>query len=114
MKELTAIALIFITSTAFCEEIKVRYRSALLETNGTGLVEYAAPQGSFLTRVLHDEEYNYLVVQLDDWSNPPYYHYCGVPKSVVTDMISHSVPGRYYSYEIKGHYDCRINEKPPY
>lgn len=110
MKKIWLVPLLMYSVCASAELIDVKYRSAPLDTAGTGLKEYTAPRDIFIQRILHDEAYDYLIVQL----SRDYFQYCGVSKSRIAEMLAHSDPGRYFGYEIKGHFDCRVNDTPPY
>ena len=113
--KIVGIILALMSSNVFAEQINVKYRTAV-ETDSTGLIDYETPAESAVLRVLHDEEYGYLLISLKTswWGDSETYHYCGVPKTVIEQMVGFSAPGRYYYYEIREKYDCRSGGMPPY
>ena len=67
-------------------------------------------RSSFINRLCYDEKEKYVIVLLKN----TYYHYCEVPKSLVSSWLSVASMGRFYTSKIKGKYDCRVYHMPPY
>ncbi len=89
--------------------ITVKYRGNINVNNGY-FQELNLRPSSFIKSMHYDKNNNYLLVRLKN----TYYHYCSIPQSVVSDWRSSSSLGRYYNYNIKGNYDCRVYPVPNY
>ena len=64
-----------------------------------------------LVKELHfDASSNYAIVKLKH----TYYHYCGIPASVVSSWDAVKNQSSYYRTKIQGRYDCRIYPIPSY
>jgi hypothetical protein len=106
---ITTILLIGLGSSAFAKDIYVKYRGTVDVSKGH-FQHLSLKSSSFINDMYYDSDNNYLLVQL----RSTYYHYCSIPQSVVSDWRGSSSLGRYYNYNIKGNYDCRINPVPKY
>lgn len=108
----------------------MRYLSALLLTASaavaltparaeTVFVKYRGPvkldsfrctdtSSSLVHRICYRADQQYLVVLL----NGTYYHYCRMPRSVVSQWLAADSLGRFYRSQIKGNFDCRLGGVP--
>ena len=111
MKKILLISLLFIglSSTTFAKDIYVKYRGAVDVSNGH-FQQLSLKGSSLVKNMYHDKGNSYLLVKLKS----TYYHYCSIPQNIVSDWRSSSSLGRYYNYNIKGNYDCRVNPIPSY
>ncbi len=106
---LTSILFIGLGSNAFAKDIYVKYRGTINVSNGH-FQHLSLKPSSFINDMYYDRANNYLLVQLKN----TYYHYCSMPQNVVSGWRDSSSLGRYYNYNIKGNYDCRVNPVPNY
>jgi hypothetical protein len=67
-------------------------------------------RSSFIKRVCYDQPNKYMLINL----NGTYYHYCQIDPETVTVLKTADSMGRYFNAEVKGHFDCRINQMPTY
>ena len=65
---------------------------------------------SLVHEIHYDHNEEYLVVRLKN----TYYHYCRIPAEVVGDWVGARSLGKFYVYNIKGNYDCRLGGIPGY
>jgi hypothetical protein len=61
-------------------------------------------RSSFVERICYEPNRRYMLVNL----RGTYYHYCGVPRSAVSEWVEAGSLGRHYNAYIKGHFDCRV------
>ena len=93
--------------TAYAESVSVKYRGSV---NLASFECEHVNRSSFINRLCYDAKERYVIVLLKN----TYYHYCEVPKNVVSSWKVASSLGRYYGSYIKGNYDCRVNYLPSY
>jgi hypothetical protein len=92
-------------SLARAESVYVKYR---------GEVDLRAfdcddiTRSSFIRRVCYDQRNAYMLISL----NGTYYHYCAIDSGTVSALLSASSMGQFYNANIKGNFDCRINQVP--
>ncbi len=92
---------------AFATSVYVKYR---------GYVDLGPFQCQDISRsslifgVCYDARNSYMLTNVGG----TWYHYCGVPREVVTSFMRASSMGRHYQASIKGRYDCRITPPPSY
>ena len=67
-------------------------------------------RSSFIKRVCFDKANSYMLIKLKD----TYYHYCDIPESTVTALMTADSMGRFFNANVKGNYDCRVNLPPKY
>ena len=104
---ITILVLSCLTFNANAESVYMKYRGAVdLATFQCNWIN----RSSLVNRLCYDEKETYVIVMLRD----TYYHYCEVPKSIVSALFSANSMGRFYNYSIKGRYDCRVNHMPLY
>ncbi len=101
------IALYLCAFNASAESVYVKYRGAV---DLTPFVCAWIQRSSFINRLCYDPNEQYVVILLKS----TYYHYCGVPGSVVSKWTTASSMGRFYNAYIKSRYDCRVNYMPAY
>ncbi len=106
---MTSILLISISSSAFAKDIFVKYRSTVDVSNGY-FQHLSLKDSKLIKSMYYDRDNSYLLVQLKS----TYYHYCSIPKGVISDWRGSSSLGKYYNHKIKGNYDCRVNPVPQY
>lgn len=69
-------------------------------------------RSSFVERICYEPRRRYPLTKL----RGTYYHYCGVPASVLRDWLEADSLGRHYNAHIKGEFDCRLaagTDAPP-
>lgn len=98
---------VVVAAVANADVVVVKYRGALDLSN---LHCEWVTRSSLVQRLCYDPRQSYVVVNL----NGTYYHYCGVPASVVTEWRQAASMGRFYNTSIKGRYDCRVGPVPRY
>jgi len=98
------VALSLAATCVSAEEVFVKYRGPV-SLDG---FRCAAPESSFVHRICYLAPRQYVVVLL----GRTYYHYCRVPKDVVTDWLAADSKGRFYNAVIKGQFDCRLGGVP--
>ena len=91
------------------QAIYVKYRGVVDVSNGH-FQQLNVKSSSLVKNMYYDQSNSYLLVSLKG----TYYHYCSIPKGVVSNWRNASSLGRYYNYSIKGNYDCRVNPVPNY
>ena len=106
---LASILLIGLGSGAFAKDIYVKYRGTVDVDNGH-FQQLNLKRSSLVKNMYYDKGNSYLLVKLKS----TYYHYCSIPQSIVSDWRSSSSLGRYYNYNIKGNYNCRVHPVPSY
>jgi len=99
--------LVLFSCNANAETIYVKYRGAV---DVSSFECKPIIRSSFIHRLCYDAKEQYVIVQLK--SN--YYHYCEVPKTVLSSWLQATSMGGFYNSYIKGHYDCRVNYMPSY
>ena len=104
-----AMAFMFLgaVQAAFAETVFVKYRGPV------DLKPFACQwtgRSSFIERLCYDKKEHYVLVNLKG----TYYHYCGIPESVVNDWLGAPSMGQYYNQNVKGSYDCRVTPPPRY
>jgi hypothetical protein len=115
MKSLGALLLAFaigLSEIASAETVSVKYRGPV------DLKPFACtdtPRSSFIRRVCYDKAQSYMLIQLKN----VWYHYCEIPASTVSSLLTADSAGRYYLANIKGSgkdgpYDCRTHRVPNY
>ena len=104
---LISILLLGLGSSTFAKDIYVKYRGTVNVSNGH-FQQLVLKESSLVKNMYYDQGNSYLLVRLKS----TYYHYCSIPQSVVSDWRRATSLGRYYNYNIKGNYDCRINPVP--
>lgn len=67
-------------------------------------------RSSVVKRLCYDPREQYAVVNLSG----TYYHYCGVPASLIADWRKSDSMGRYYNAHVKKRFDCRTSRVPAY
>ena len=92
------------------EIITVKYRPVAVDTEKGSFKEFSLGESSFINRILYDQEQKYLLVKLRD----TFYHYCSIPKGVVTNWTTTRSLGRFYNNNVKGNFDCREHKVPGY
>ena len=104
------VASLMITA-AYAETVDVKYRGPI------DLKHFVCKDtvSSFVNRVCYDEQNQYMLVLLKQ----AYYHYCEMPKAVLTSFLAAESLGRFYNANIKGTgkdgpYDCRTHKFPIY
>ena len=65
---------------------------------------------SAIRRVCFDETNNYVLIQL----GTTYRHYCGMDSQTVYELLHTEHPSKYFLSEIRGRFDCRRGNVPPY
>ena len=106
---ITVALLIGLSVVSNAQAIYVKYRGSVDVSNGH--FQQLNLKGSSLVKDMYYDQSNlYLLVSLKG----TYYHYCSIPQNVVSDWKNSSSLGRYYNYNIKGNYDCRVNPVPQY
>lgn len=104
--------MLFISSWANAETVDVKYRGSV------DLKPFSCQditRSSFINRLCYDAKNQYMIIQL----RSTYYHYCEIPKSIITAFLDAPSMGRYYNANIKGTgsdgpYDCRTHRVPKY
>jgi hypothetical protein len=112
MKYVITILAVLTATAASAETVNVKYRGPV------DLKPFACtdtPRSSFIRRVCYDKAQSYMLIQL----NATWYHYCEIPASTVSALLSADSAGRYYNANIKGSgsdgpYDCRTHRVPNY
>ena len=107
MKKLLLLTLLLISTGAMAESVYVKYRG---EVDLKPFTCEWVSRSSVVKRLCYDQKEQYVIVQLTG----TYYHYCEVPSGVVSNWRNADSMGRYYSANMKGQYDCRINRVPEY
>ena len=104
---LIGITLLMATQVAMAERVYVKFR---------GEVDLApfrcenVTRGANVKRLCYDEREKYVLVSLKGiW-----YHFCGVPPSVVSAWKKASAPGRYYNDNVREKFDCQATPAPTY
>ena len=106
---LASILIIGLSANVFAKNIYVKYKGTVDISNGH-FKHLVLKPSSFINDMYYDKNNNYLLVQLKN----TYYHYCAIPQDIINDWKSSSSLGRYYNYNIKGNYDCRVYPAPSY
>lgn len=101
------LGLVFLTSAARAESVSVKYGG---EVNIDSFSCEWVSRSSFVNRLCFDPNESYVIVLLSN----TYYHYCGVPAGVVISWSAATSMGRFYNVNVKGKYDCRVNNLPKY
>ena len=92
---------------ARAETVDVKYRGPVdLKTFDCSDIT----RSSFIRRACYDKANEYMLINL----NGTYYHYCQIDPETVTALKTADSMGRYFNAEVKGHFDCRINQMPTY
>ena len=107
MKTLLTIFLVVFSIPTMAESVYVKYRG---EVNLAPFSCEWVSRSSLVKRLCYDQKEQYVIVQLKS----TYYHYCEVPSGVVSNWRNADSMGRYYSTNMKGRYDCRVNLLPEY
>ena len=101
-------ALLITLSSAASADIYVKYQGWVDETQ---MADLWTKDSSVVYNMWYDDYYEYLIVNLQGTN----YHYCGIPSDVVAEWQFSSSLGTYYSWYIRGNYDCRYQGTiPPY
>ena len=109
--ELGLIALLALAvSVASAEMIFVKYRDSPVDVDNGHFEHIQLKPSSLVKGMYYDSSNLYLLVRLKH----TFYHYCGIPGTVVSAWIESESLGRYYSGSIKGQYDCRLGRVPEY
>jgi|COG998Drversion2_1049125.scaffolds.fasta_scaffold578617_1 hypothetical protein len=103
-------AVLLLVNTPFAQEINVKYRDTTVDVGNGHFEKLNLKPSSFVNEMYYNNKNRYLLVKLKN----TFYHYCGLPPVVVENWINASSLGRYYNYNIKGNFDCRINPVPTY
>lgn len=74
------------------------------------LVYYNTLPSSFVNGAWYDKKNEYMIVLLKH----TYYGYCGLDKKTFNAFITSPSRGRYYNWNIKGRFDCRLGGLPSY
>ncbi len=90
--------------------VTIEYRETPVNLAADSFEYLNTASSSFIRGAWYDQGNQYLVLNLDG----VYYHYCGVPGSVWTDLKSAESAGGFYQQSIKGRYDCREGHVPEY
>jgi hypothetical protein len=93
--------------SANAETVFVKYRG---QVDLAPFTCESTQRSSMVKRLCYDAKDKYVVVNLSG----TYYHYCEVPKNIVSDWLRAESMGRYYNQYIKGRYDCRALHVPQY
>lgn len=104
---MTLLVFVLSSNSTFAKEVFVKYRGLV------NLEHFSCPNlkaSSLVQALCYDDNEQYLLVSL----NGTFYHYCEVPNSVYEAWLHATSLGKFYNFEIKGHYDCRINYLPSY
>lgn len=105
---LAAVGFALLAAAATAETVDVKYRGPV------DLKPFACEwikRSSLVTRLCYDSRERYVVVQL---SPGTYYHYCGVPSTVVSAWLQADSMGRFFNSNVKGRFDCRVTPPPTY
>ena len=106
----TILALALFDPVAHAREISVKYRDSIVDVSNGHFVEINLKRSSIVKEMFYDTGNEYLLVSLKG----TFYHYCGIPNSVVTEWVSAPSLGRYYISRVKGSFDCRKGPIPRY
>jgi KTSC domain-containing protein len=82
------------------ESVDVRYRGTvdLKDFSCAGVT-----RSSLVQRVCYDRRRSEMLISL----NGIYYAYCGIPQSIIDDLMGAASMGRFFNASIKGRYGCR-------
>lgn len=95
---------------ANARDVYVKYRSDPVDVDNGHFQEQTLKSSSLVQHIFYDSGNEYLLVDL----NGTYYHYCGIGSGVVASWVSAPSLGSFYSSNVKGRFDCRINPVPSY
>jgi hypothetical protein len=103
MRALIALSVVLAASStlANAETVQVKYRGPV-DVSGFDCQSGAS---SVVWRTCYDAKNRYLLVNLKG----VYYHYCGMPTSVVAAWRGSESLGRYFEGNVKGRFDCRVS-----
>lgn len=90
-------------------DVNVQNRGPVNISNGH-FIGYQFNNSSTVKQIYYDKVNQYLLVDLDG----AFYHHCAVPIETVNVWISLSSIDEFYSENVQGSYDCRINPMPEY
>lgn len=90
--------------------VDIEYRETPVNLAADSFEYLNTADSSFVRGAWYDQGNRYLVLNLDG----VYYHYCGVPGSVWTNLKTAESAGGFYQQSIKGRYDCRNGHVPHY
>lgn len=93
--------------SVMAEEVYVKYRGAI-DLSSFRCVSVS--RSSLVNRICYDAAEQYTIVSL----NGTYYHYCEMPRAVVSAWREADSMGRFYNQHVKGRYDCRVLRMPAY
>jgi hypothetical protein len=106
MKAILLLIAVLFSTNSFAETVYVKYRGPV----DLGSFACSWTQDSLVNRLCYDRSEEYVLAQL----NNTYYHYCEVPKSLLSNWLNSGSKGSYYYSYIKGRHDCRIYHMPSY
>ena len=89
------------------ELVPVKYQGMV---DVSGMQCETITRSSFINRLCYDATEKYTVVLLQN----EYYHYCGVPSSVISNWREADSMGKFYGKNIKSNFDCRLSTPPAY
>ncbi|MGI9344838.1 MAG: KTSC domain-containing protein [Gammaproteobacteria bacterium] len=84
------------------DRVFVKYRGFVDRHHPELFCSYLKPS-TFIKDICYAPKTDYLIVKVKH----TYYHYCGVPGNVALAWPKAPSLGRYYTYNIRGRYDCR-------
>lgn len=96
--------------SANAREIKVKYRADPVDVDNGHFQVIETKPSTLVQQIIYDSPNNYLLVDL----NGTFYHYCGIPGSVVSAWVASPSLGSFYNSAVKGNYDCRTYPVPHY
>jgi len=93
------------TDVSLPEFVQVEYKGLVTVDPSTcrGITD-----STLVKRICYDENKKYLIIKLQE----KYYHYCGIPKATIDNLLIAESKGGFYNTHIKGqeNFDCRSVE----
>jgi hypothetical protein len=99
---------------ASAECLTIKYRDTPVCLTTFACTE--TPQSSFVRAICYDAAKSYMLIKLND----TWYHYCGVDRASIDNLIYASSVGSYYNQNFRSHgsvhgpFDCRDRPVPEY
>ena len=100
---------VYVLSTSNSGYVTVKYRDSKVNISASNF-EPLNRSDSTVGGSWYDSSEQYMVIKLGD----TYYHYCGMPSELWSQLKSSSSLYTTYQADIKGNYDCRTHRVPDY